>query len=475
MSRKMTKSDLSRADISLLINSEEAKNVQLYGNLYDVLLQIKNLKAVTIEELENYNLNHDGVFALTHNRHTLINNTTKEWKATSTVEINYEKNARCQLCNAPNLKFECHIRNIKNNTELLVGSECVNYFKFNGYLDQKKQLAQIHKGHKIIARRNEFYNVFPNVEQDILDADTFFHNLPILLPYSLYINLKNEIANMRHIFNTYINEGKTPLKSEKSAIELFEISMRQYENLKNKANTFVETNIKNPLICRQRELNWIIKNNKTKLFIQISKNNGLYTLETLKQIYMLDFIKEHFSDISKKNQFEFFKFENLNENSIIYSFKKFGYQNPIQFSIGLNKFMLNIGANCIIETDFQYGDKEILNSATIIDSHSNLSSVINFIDDIVFKLNCAFLVDDTTQSLILYRRGDHAIRKFNINSFLHSYSQYILNEDAIIKQYLELLIGDKNTKWIDVETQEKQGIHEKIRKLYKEYKEIHSY
>ncbi len=36
MSRKMTKSDLSRADISLLINSEEAKNTQLYGNLYDI-------------------------------------------------------------------------------------------------------------------------------------------------------------------------------------------------------------------------------------------------------------------------------------------------------------------------------------------------------------------------------------------------------------------------------------------------------
>lgn len=74
MSRKMTKSDLSRADISLLINSEEAKNTQLYGNLYDILVQIRDLKAITLEELKIHNLNHDGVSALTHNRHTLIDN-----------------------------------------------------------------------------------------------------------------------------------------------------------------------------------------------------------------------------------------------------------------------------------------------------------------------------------------------------------------------------------------------------------------
>lgn len=473
MSRKMTKSILSRDEITLFKHSEELKNTELYGNLYDILSNFDGHKAVSIEDLSN--LNTKAIAALTYNKKILTANVIKEWFAERTSEEDPTKKVKCGLCNTPN-KYLYYIRNKNNNNVLNVGSRCITKFPgITGYTEQKQQLAQIHKGHKIIARRNEFYDVFPNVEQDILDADTFFHNLPILLPYSLYINLKNEIANMRHIFNTYINEGKTPFKSEKSAIELFQISLEQYASLKSKANIFVDTNINNPLICRQRELNWIIKNNKTKLFIQISKNNGIYTLETLKQIYMLDFIRDHFSDITKKNQFEYFKYENLNENGILFSFKKFGYQNSIQFSIGLGKFMFNIGANCIIESGFQYADKEILNCATIIDSRSNLSSVINFIDDIVFKLNCAFLVDDTTQSLILYRRGDHAIRKFNTNSFLHSYSQYILNEDAIIKQYLKLLIGDKNTKWIDVETQEKQGIHEKIRKLYKEYKEIHSY
>lgn len=43
MSRKITKLDLSRDEISLLVNSEEPKNTKLYGNLYEILLQLREL------------------------------------------------------------------------------------------------------------------------------------------------------------------------------------------------------------------------------------------------------------------------------------------------------------------------------------------------------------------------------------------------------------------------------------------------
>ena len=128
----MTKSDLSRDEISLLINSEEAKDVQLYGNLYEILLKLRELKAITLEELEEHDLNYYGISALSYNKQTLIDNATKEWKATTDIIDNPKRNARCQLCNAPKLRYECHIRNIKNNIELLVGSECVNKFKIDG-------------------------------------------------------------------------------------------------------------------------------------------------------------------------------------------------------------------------------------------------------------------------------------------------------------------------------------------------------
>lgn len=51
MSRKMTKSILSRDEITLFKHSEELKNTDLYGNLYDILFKINKIKAISIDEL----------------------------------------------------------------------------------------------------------------------------------------------------------------------------------------------------------------------------------------------------------------------------------------------------------------------------------------------------------------------------------------------------------------------------------------
>lgn len=85
--------------------------------------------------------------------------------------------------------------------ELLVGSEYVNHFKIDGYLDQKKQLAQIHKGHKIVQRRNEFHSRFPDYEDFFLDTEKYFSILSILLPYELYTNLQSTIEH--RTYETY--------------------------------------------------------------------------------------------------------------------------------------------------------------------------------------------------------------------------------------------------------------------------------
>lgn len=476
MSRKMTKSDLSRADISLLINSEEAKNAQLYGNLYDILVQIRDLKAITLEELKNRNLNHDGVSALTHNRHTLIDNATKEWRATSTVEINYEKNARCQLCNAPNLKFECHIRNIKNNIELLVGSECVNKFKIDGYIEQEKQLKDIKKGQKIVQRRNQFYSHFPDYEDFISDAEKYFSTLPILLSFDLYSDLQNVIKRMRVIATMYVNEGKKPYKSEYDSFELFQLAINQYNKLKIKSDEYVSANISKKFICKRMEIDWLISQNKLNLLEKISSNKGIYTLSTLQGIYSISFVQQYISLISAKNISNNMKFEKFSGNNIIFSFHKFGYSYPILFSASLKDFMKQIGASCIIEDDFTYTDKNILSISHIINIKRNLFSILEYIDDIMRRLNCAFLIDDSSNSLYLYRKGDKSVRQFSKYSFMQNYSKYVLSSDEKIESHLIYVVrGNKNIKWITSEIQEKQDIDEKIGMLYKAYKESHNY
>ena len=476
MSRKMTKSDLSRADISLLISSEEAKNTQLYGNLYDILVQIRDLKAITLEELKTCNLNHDGVSALTHNRHTLIDNATKEWRATSTVEINYEKNARCQLCNAPNLKFECHIRNIKNNIELLVGSECVNKFKIDGYIEQEKQLKDIKKGQKIVQRRNQFYERFPDYEDFISEAEKYFSTLPILLPYELYMNLQGTIKRMRLIATKYVNEGKKPYDSQLDSFGLFQLATDNYNRLKVDSDKHINSNINKKLICKRPEIDWIISENKTNLLKQISENGGLYTLSTLKNIYSISFIQGYIELIMSRNNSDLMKFERLNDNNITFSFNKFGYQPSILFAISLKDFMQYIGANCIIDNDFSYGSREILSVSTIADTKRNLLSIIEYTENIMNLLNCVFLMDDISNTLYLCRKGDRAVRQFSYYAFMKNYSKYILLPDEEIKKYLISVVkGNNNIKWITTEMQSKQGIDDKIGILYKAYKESHEY
>lgn len=476
MSRKITKSDLSRDEISLLVNSEEAKNTKLYGNLYEILLQLRELKAITLEELENHNLNYYGISALSYNKHTLIDNATKEWRATTDIIDNPKRNARCQLCNAPKLRYECHIRNTKNNIKLLVGSECVNKFKIDGYLEQKKQLLQIHKGHKIVQRRNQFYDKFPNVENLIADADNYFNTLPILLPYETYSKLKDTITRMRLIYTKYVNEGKKPFKSELDSFALFKLAIKQYQKLKLLSENHIANYKNQPLICKRTEIDWLIFEDKTKLLQQISENGGLYTLSTLKNMCSTSFVKEYLELILSKNNSDLVQFEKINEGNLVFSYNKFGYQPAILFTVQLKDFMQHIGADSIINDDFTFGSKEILYISTITNSKSNLHSIIEYIDNMMALLNCAFLVDDNSNSLYLYRKGDKAVRQFLCYAFMQNYSKYILLSDEEIKKYLISVVkGNNNVKWVTTEMQSKQGIDDKISILYKAYKESHEY
>lgn len=472
----MTKSDLSRDEISLLINSEEAKDVQLYGNLYEILLKLRELKAITLEELEEHDLNYYGISALSYNKQTLIDNATKEWKATTDIIDNPKRNARCQLCNAPKLRYECHIRNIKNNIELLVGSECVNKFKIDGYLNQRKQMAEIHKGHKVVQRRNEFYNRFPDFENFITEAEEYFATLPILLPYKLYKKMQDTIDRMRLISTKYIKEGKKPYNSQLDSFELFQLALDNYSKIKSESDNHINIYINKEFICERSEIDWLISENKLSLLQRISENEGLYTLSTLKNIYSIDFTKKYLKSILSKNNSDLVKFERLEESGIIFSFNKLGYQFPILFRIHLKDFMQYIGADCIIKNNFTYGSKEILSISTIINSKGNLISIIEYIDNMMNLLNCVFLVDDTSDSIYLCRKGDRAVRQFPTYTFMKNYSKYISASDETIKMYLISVVkGNKNIKWLSTETQSKQGIDDKIGILYKAYRESHEY
>ena len=185
MSRNLTKSILSRDEISLLLNSEETKNKSLYGNLFDVLNAIKNMKAVTISDLQNLDIDKTAIAALTYNKKSLLENVKNEWYVESDSSEECDKKVRCGLCNAPN-KYLFYIRNRINGKQVNVGSTCMTKFPdIQGYTDYKYSLTKTMRNQQSIARRTKFHSKLPNAIDVMDSANFYFDNLPILLPYEL--------------------------------------------------------------------------------------------------------------------------------------------------------------------------------------------------------------------------------------------------------------------------------------------------
>lgn len=469
----MAKSVLVLDEINLFKRSEEIKNSELYGNLYEVLCQSDFHKAVSIDQLP---LDEKGKAAVTYNKKTLSTNIAKEWYAEGVSDEDPTKTIKCGLCNRPN-KYVYYIRNQKNNVLLNVGSRCIEKFSsdIGNWDDQKKKFADIQKGQKIIARRTEFYNAFPDCEEMISEAEEYFKNLPILLPYELYHKLQDTIISLRTIFSKYVNTGKNAIKSELSPIELFRDYLNQYEVLKKSAYDFVQKNSKKRLICKRREIDWLISHNHIEVLNQIANNNGKYTCDTIKHITSAEFLQDYLGLFSSKNKSSVFKFEGINENNAVFSMNKYGYNPPVIYTIALKDFMDHIGAYCLTDNNYSYRDKEINAVAKISESKQNLTSILDYIYAMVWKLNCAFLADDSTNTLYLYQRGNKSIRVFSPNTFLSAYSKKIMCDDEMIKEFLSQIVNVKNGKWVSLEQQEKQGINGKIANLYKGLKEVHPF
>lgn len=293
MSRKTTKSILSRDEISLLRNSETLKNSDLYGNLYNILNQLSELKAVTLSDLIEYGLDDKGITILTHTKGKLIDGVMQEWYVESKSAEDPDKRVRCGLCNTPN-RYLFYIRNRLSNIQLNVGSSCMkNFSEIEGYANHKYQLGKIQRNQQQAARWLKFNERFPEAESIIDSANFYFDNLPILLPYKIYIRLEESVHLLHIIHIQYVKYGKIPDGFTGNSFELFEDTINTYNKLKIKSDDFVNKNINNPFMCKRPEIDWMIQNKKDSLLKKISVNNGMYTVETLGEVTSIVFISNN--------------------------------------------------------------------------------------------------------------------------------------------------------------------------------------
>lgn len=464
----MKNTTLTLDEINLLLYSEEPKNTELYGNLYDVLSDLHPTKAICVEQ--NKSFDPKSLSALTYNKKLLIDTVIHEWYAERVTEEDPNKKIRCGLCNTPN-KYLYYIRNRKNGNILNVGSSCITKFPgIEGYIEQKQQLSHILKNQKMVSRRNEFHKHFPNVNDFISECEKYKQSIPIALPYALQEDLDNTIIRLRKIYNTYIDSGKKPFKSIMNSFELFQTNINHYNKIKLEIDKFIETNINHPHICKKQEMLWLIENDKLSILKTIQNNNGFYTKTTSAMICSNKFIRDNFPIFLKHCKTKYVKICELKPNSyhIFITFQKDGYDYPITGKITLQKFMNNIGANCLFVKNFCYQDKTLLTISTIDPSIKNIQSILNYIFNFMESLHCVFLIDYDKKMLVLYRKSDKAIRYFKFHQFINWYFPYFLKSDEAIFIFLKNMINNTNVRWTLLDEQKKYNVDNTIGKMFDE-------
>lgn len=465
MSRKTTKSILSRDEISLLLNSEEPKNQQIYGNLHDILLQIKDLKAITMQQLINLKLNDIGVAALTYNKQSLIDNVKNEWYVENHSAEDPDKKVKCGLCNTPN-KYVFYIRNRINKKQLNVGSSCIKNFPgIEGYIEYKYRLDKTIQTQKEIIRRTEFHTHFPDCVDIINSANDYFDNLPILLPYELYFSLQDTVKNLRVIYKKYIKHGKVHGETEETTFQSFAEMIKIYSDLKLKANEFINKNIDEKLICKRSEIDWLIQNKRHSLLKEISRNDGMYSIDTIGQIASINFIKTNFYLIKKALKAEdIILIMPKNSHSNFQFLLQYG--NNLSYNIIIKKFMKYIGSHCLLNGNFTFNKNDLIKVSELSTTNNNIEIVTSCLKDAIKinRLSYALLIDDRTHTIFLYQKTSKLIKEYTYSVFINLYDKNKLRTNINDIDFVWYLI--KNDKWITAKIQKRRGIDNKINKLY---------
>ncbi len=459
MSRKITKSVLSRDEITLFKHSEELKNTELYGNLYDILFKINKIKAISIEELIDLGLDEKGIIILTQNKKRLSDNIKREWYVRNNSAEDPNKRVRCGLCNAPN-RYLFYIINRFNSKQLNVGSTCMTKFpEIEGYVDHKHQLAKIQKTQKETERWQIFNNKFPDIENIIQSIDTYFNKIPILLPYNIYYPFKDAIIQLRKMYNSYIKHGT---KDVNILFVSFQQKLEECKDFQIKSDKFVENNSNSKLICKRQEMNWLIDNKESDLLLEISKNNGMYSLDTIGKMYSPHFFISNLDVFTSLLPKHIVLIHPENENSPINFINK--NRNQILYNINIKKFMKQIGSKCFFEYDYEIDEDELYQVSKIVVSNKNLDLIIVPLEYNLSTMPYAILNDYNAENIYFYNKSDKSIKEFSYANFLKMYDFQIVRKHKSNVTFIGILLTYKD--WIFLEDQAKTGINEKINDLY---------
>ncbi|MDD4564218.1 MAG: hypothetical protein PHE79_01835 [Eubacteriales bacterium] len=442
---------LTQEELVLLKNSEEGKDIETYGNLYEIATKYKSIKHSDIEKI---GLDETAKLVLKSGKANLFTNIMMEWYARKDEDIaNSDETVKCGLCGRENT-YIFYIRNRYNEAELHVGSSCIR--KFSG-IENSNEILKMFNGNKKIReeqrRINAFLKKIPNADNLISKSRREFHELPVLLPWDLYNSLDEEILNLNKIYNDFKSSGN--INNLENVISQFKESEEVYKVLKQQANKFVmkrESTENQTIICKRRECRWLLDTGNKKLFRRIAEDQGLYTPDTIKEISSHDFISELKPVIQKCCEDTAFKIKEVRyeDKKLVFLIDDRIHRDVLEATVPEEQFMRSIGWKCV----FQENYKIMINPEvfTITSSKRNINVILSRVNRAISKTEylIEFVYDDDHERLYFEKRINGTYMVLGTEFFL---KQYLRNIDLSEKKLREVYINyfhelDKDKGWL---------------------------
>lgn len=466
---------ITQQEMVLIKNSEEAKNISIYGNLYDCLETYKKLSKIELEKNLVFDEMARAVLLNRDNKKVMMDNISNEWYSITHYNIS-EVEMHCQLCGHRN-KIICYIKNRITGVELHIGSECVtNYSNIDGLKQEMKRVSNLIKEREMQRRKIEF-EAREGADAEFLEkAQKDFEKFPVMLPLKLQTEMNDTLQQLKLAKKSYIKSGG----NLENVYCTYNLLKSKYNDLYNKADEHYNKVKYSILACDIDTANWLSSNN-TIIYESVAKNNGMLNVDTLKKVYYENFVKIRLDAISKHLSDQDIKILEVKGKVIRCAIYNTRYTSTITFTITIKVFMEKIGCYCLTDPNYKFG-KSDFQDIVIEYTPNNYEALYNSVCDFLQENGYDFIIEDKSlqaywKKLPYYEKKNRwsngnqieaMYKKSDIETFLATFSPFLLRDEMVMIKnfdYISKKMGCGKS-WI---TQKEKNMQEQITRQARGY------
>lgn len=467
--KKDTRLIITQQEMVLIKNSMEARNTELYGNLYECLGAYSKLTKQDLDKNLVFDKRARAVLINVKNKKEMMDKINKEWYSINNYDIT-DVEMHCELCGRKNIII-CYIRNRLNDKELHVGSECVkNFTAIDGIQKQLKTLSIKKRDRDCQKRKLEFEEREGDDFKFAQSAEEKFKNFEIMLPFKLYNEMKDTLYQINLTKTTYVKSGGNLDEVWKTYLVLKE----KIGQLFIQADSHCKEYRQFELVCEKESAEWLLQNNRS-VWEKVSKNNGLFNSETLKQMYQENYVQKKLHIFRSHLKDKDIKILRTNGANIRFRIKNDRYIYPVEFQMQIKVFMKNIGCYCLTDQNYTFGKSDLTDISVDI-TMKNFEAVYNSIVSHLKEHGYDFIIEEKTMQAYWKKVPTYEIRnkwsnhtnqvgalykKSSINKFLTVMATYLLRDERFIESEFDSIrkIMESGSVWL---TQKDKNMNEQI-------------